>query len=54
MSTREANTQGGTLESGCLSKEKIKDDRTMKHGNEQTQRPQPNPTISAPRGHKIK
>lgn len=54
MATREANTQGGTLESGCTHKTPIRDDGSMKHNNEMQQRPKPNPTQSAPNGQKIK
>lgn len=54
MATREAHTSGGSLESGTTYKQKVKDDGSMKHNNEQQQRPKSNPTHSAPNGHKIK
>lgn len=54
MATREANTQGGTLESGCTYKKPATSPNTHKHGNETRQTPQSNPTQSAPDGHKIK
>lgn len=54
MATREANTQGGSLESGCTYKQSAKSEATHKHRNEQSQRPQSPPATSAPNGHKIK
>jgi hypothetical protein len=54
MATKEANTSGGSLESGCCYKQTAKDERSMKHGNEQSQKPQSPPVTSAPNGHKIK
>jgi hypothetical protein len=54
MATREANTQGGTLESGCAYKQPAKSEATHKHGNAQRQTPQSPPATSAPGGHKIK
>lgn len=54
MATREANTQGGTLESGTSYKQSAKSESTHKHGNEQRGTPQSPPVTSAPGGHKIK
>jgi hypothetical protein len=54
MATREANTSGGSLESGCSYKQPATSEATHKHGNEQKGTPQSPPVTSAPNGHKIK
>lgn len=54
MATREAHTQGGTLESGTSYKKSAKSEGTHKHGNPMRQTPQSPPVTSAPNGHKIK
>lgn len=53
MATREANTKGGTLESGTTYKTSAKDESSMKN-TEGTQRPMSAPVTSAPNGQKIK
>lgn len=53
MATREANTKGGTLESGTSYKGSAKDEASMKN-TDKTQRPMSPPVTSAPGGHKIK
>jgi hypothetical protein len=58
MSQRDAETKGGSLESGTTHKESFHktslDSLGMGVKNESTQRPTGNPSKKAPRGHTLK